>query len=730
MRSRRGRVAVPLWGLAAGALALAFGAGCAPRLPAVVPPLSIVVSCAPFGSAEEAAEAEERVRWQDADLRDDDACTESFAALELRHYLAGALAIPESSIALRSAPALPPAGDVVVLGSRRSNPLIAALAGRSSPPLDAMHGRSPDAFAIHARRQGARRVVAIEGASRTGTLYGAYELLDRLGVSFYGLGDTGTVYSTAPASIPGRLRLSSSPAFRTRGFWAWEPRGNREFFLWMARNRMNLWTAAEKDPAFLKKLGIRLTGGGHALQPDLLNPAAKDPHDPRKRTYFQSHPEWFGLHEGRRSDRMTAESGDDFCTSNADAVHELATNLVASLREGPLRWADVVNVWPLDGGRWCECPNCQAIGGPSDRLLDLVARLEAELAQARHDGRLSRDVELSGAAYLETSPPPTRPLPAGFDSTRCAMTYFPYFRCYAHALADPACAELNRARAACYSGWSRALGRIGVCEYYNVSFFKSLPLVFPHVIAEDLRAYARAGTRDFTYMHAPTRLWGTWTLDHAVLARLLWDPFANVDTILARFRRRYYPTTFPQVAAFDAALERASANILPIELGTGAVGTSGTPAGRLTMPGAALFPMRHLPFDRRHGPPDDAPTWVEVTGAMGEARQSLDRALAGCRDPLERARLEDDARRFAYGEATFALYDHLLRTIERDRAADRGGALRELALADSAARRLEMMRDVVQVAASHANARDGLEASHVGPALAWWHARLGVPAGH
>jgi hypothetical protein len=712
------------------ALALLPAAGCAP-LPAVVRPVSIVVGCEPFAGVETAARSEERVNWWDSDRRDDDACTESFAALELRRHLGRALGIPESSIALQRAPSLPAEGDVFVLGSRRSNPLVARLTGRAA----AAPGGSPDGFSLRALRRGKRSIFLIEGNSRTGTLYGVYEFLALLGVRFYGLGDTGITYPAAPPPLPRHLRLTSSPAFLTRGFWAWEPRGNPDFFLWMARNRMNLWTAAEEHPAFLEKLGIRLTGGGHSLQADYLNPAAQDPHEhDRRSSYFEAHPEWFGLHAGQRSDRITGESGDNFCTSNADAVHEFATNLIRSLADGPLRHADVVNLWPLDGGRWCECARCQAIGGPTDRLLDLVARVSAELRAARRDGRLARDVELSAAAYLETLAAPTRPLPADFDTTRCSVTFFPYLRCYAHALGDPTCTEINTRIAARFESWTAAPerayhGPLGVGEYYNVSYFKSLPLVFPHVMAADIRWYFENGVRRFHSMHAPTRLWGPWTLDHAVLARLLWNPAADVDTLLAEFRRRYYPTTFEQVAAFDAALERASANILAIEGTFGAFGYSGAPAGRLTLSSAPLFPLRHLTYVERHGPPNDAPTWLETLAAVREARAALDAALAACRDPLERARLKDDERRFAYGEATFALYDHLLRLVAHDRAADRAGAARELALADSAASRLRAMRDVVQVAASHANARDGLDASHVEPTLAYFHARYRTGGG-
>src|SRR5439155_27210149 len=135
----------------------------------------------------------------------------------------------------------------------------------------------------------------------------------------------------------------------------------------------------------------------------------------------------------------------------------------------------------------------------------------------------------------------------------------------------------------------------------------------------------------FHYMHAPTRLWGTWTVNHAVLARLLWDPATPVDTLLDDLRRNLYPTTTARVTAFHAALERASENILAIEHAVGAFGYTGAPSGRLTVPGVPLFPLQHL-----HAEPDPdtnppranaAPAWSQITRAMVEARAALDGAL-------------------------------------------------------------------------------------------------------
>ena len=49
--------------------------------------LTILVNKGKFATLEEAANADEKVNWIDADRTDDRACTECFAATELVHFL-------------------------------------------------------------------------------------------------------------------------------------------------------------------------------------------------------------------------------------------------------------------------------------------------------------------------------------------------------------------------------------------------------------------------------------------------------------------------------------------------------------------------------------------------------------------------------------------------------------------------------------------------------------------
>jgi hypothetical protein len=701
--------------------------------------ITIVADPGPFSSVEAAAAAEGRVVWRDGDPRDDDACTGCFAATELRRHLAAALRVPDSSLALSGAAVLPAAGRVVLLTSDPADPRLSGLDTTGAPPLPSGDGQG---FRVFTATSPGRVVHVIQGAGREGTLYGVYTLLERLGVRFYAPGVGGRALPPRPPTLPARLSLAERPAYLTRGFWAWEPRGDPDFLLWMARNRLNLWTAAEPDLPLLRKLGIRLTQGGHAVQKTFLDPAAPYPYrharaarsamlppDPcpvspeclgdrdadGRLSYFEAHPEWYGLVDGKRSERVGTDSGDNFCTSNDDAVRELTKNLVAALERGAWQDADELVFWMHDDGRWCACPHCRELGTPTDRLLRLLAQVRRALDGARAAGTLRHPVMLTSLAFLETMAPPTRPVPPELGGPGVALTYFPIDRCYAHALADPRCTEINQAQCREFEAWAADPGRayrgaIAVGEYYNVSSLRSLPFVYTRILRADLPWYFRHGVRHFHYMHVPTRDWGPLAVDHALLARLLWDPDADADAILDAYFAGRYPVTRASTRRFYESLERATANF---KLLKGRVRTPRAIYGlaRQIRAGQEPLPLEHLRYQSFHPARNDAPDLQDMQVAMGAARVALDRSLALGPRGAERARLAEDDRRLRYAEATLDFFDHLVRLCAFDRRGDVANAAAEWRALDAVAGRLRLMTDASRWAGRDANATDGLQAT-------------------
>ncbi len=708
-------------------------------------PVTILANPGAFGSVERAAASEDRVDWWDEDPTDDRACTESFAAVELRRFLARASHYQERDIHLAAPDDLPPRGHVFLLGTRASNPLIDAVAGPAGkqPRLD-----GPASFHIRSFVQDGRTITVIEGGGRTGVLYGVYAYLEKTGIGFFGLGEQGTVYPSRRAALPKDVAITENPHYLTRGFWSWEDRGDETFFLWMARNRLNFWNVEEKEYPFLKKLGMTLTAGQHDIQERFLNPGRaypyncpqyrgdeEKPHDPYPPSsaslgdankdgtlsYAEAHPEWFAMLNGKRSAHKHRRLAGNFCTANTSAVRELAKNLIQCLIDGDWAHADMVNFWMLDGGTWCQCEACTDLGTPTDRLLQLMHAVTGHIRTARRQGRLKRRVSLVSLAYLETRAPPTKPLPEDFDYDSFSMTFFPIFRCYAHPFADPACTECNQLLLRHYQGWTAGQGRyykgsMFIGEYYNVSNIKSLPVLFPRIMAVDLPWYYRNGARHFHYMHAPTRLWGTWTLNQYLMARLLWNTDADTNALLDDYFTRYYPSTTASARSFYHHLERATASIKPVKH---YIRIRGGHRGRytvrfgLTNDSMDLFPTKHLHYESYHPLTDDGLDLVEMVESMRLARADLDAALQACTVPVEKARLLEDERRFAYGEAMVMFYYHVIRTAMFHRQGKKALARQEFAMADRLAERLRTIVDLVQVASSHANAANGYEASYL-----------------
>jgi len=703
-------------------------------------PMVILVNKGPFAGVEQAAQGEEQVNWWDDNYSDDRACTECFAAVELAKFLPRCTNLKASDIKIQAAEKLPESGDVILIGSHSSNPLIAA-----QPAGEGIKLENGEAFNIRTTSADGRTITIIEGSDRQGALYGTYSYLEQLGIRFFGLGEQGTVYPDKSVELPKQLDITENPSFLTRGYWAWEDRGDEDFFLWMVRNRMNMWTAAEKEVPTLKKMGMKLTYGGHTIQESFLNAAAEypynypkfqgdenkpaDPYAPSdeyagdtngdgKLTFFEAHPDWFGLYKDKRTENTKIIGGVNYCTSNPDATHELVKNMVQAFIDGQGKYADIAKLNMLDVGKWCECENCKRQGTYTDRLFHIADAVLKEIQKAREEGRLKREVFLTASAYSETLPPPTRPLPEGFDYDHFYLFFAVIARCYAHPLADPACSEFNQDILKQYEGWAQGQGRyytgqIFIVEYYNVSSFKSLPVVFPRIMAADIPWYYRTGARHLDYMHVPTRLWGTWTLNQYMLARLLWNTQTDSDKLLDEYFSRYYPTTSEHTRKFYEHLEKASANIKAMKHSAGPGRYRYSLRWVLADESKEMFPRDHFHYEEYHPLINDGPDMVEIIEAVRQAREELEESLLTCSNDIEKQRLLEDERRFSYGEEVYYYYYHLVRTSMFSRLGDEIQARDEFRKVEEQVEKLKKIVDLVQVSSKDANAEDGFDAARV-----------------
>jgi hypothetical protein len=699
---------------------------------------TIVVNFGPHPSAEVAGKSEAKVNWLDADKSDDTVCTECFAALELQHYLRKMTKDPDN---------LPikdddrdPATAAFVVGGPASNAVARARAAALGIRAEDVARLGPEGYRIKTGIADGKRTVLIAGGGRVGTLYGVYDLLHRLGVRWFAPGD---VHEEVPGvkGLPVLdLDVTEKPDFLTRGFHAWEDRGNPDFLLWMARNRMNYWCVEQSNHPLVRKLGIQMSCGTHFDQHYFIDPGSPYPYDhPRfkgdekkpkdpypvsdqyqgdsnkdgKLSYFQAHPEWYAMVKGKRVPGIRGEGGTNYCTSNADATTEFVKNYVQGLVDGRYKSADIVRLWTLDGGRWCQCAKCKALGIPTERYLRLVHALAAGIKKARAAGRIHRPIIVRFLVYADILRPPTRPLPADFDYDMCSGTFFPIVRCYVHNFDNPACSRNSHYRRQLH-GWAtdpkrHYRGQLCIGEYYNVSGYKCLPICFMHTMANDIPYYHKAGARHFHYMHVVTRNWGNKALTNYQMARQLWDVKTDCEALWKDYFARRYGPAAATMRRFYESLERMLCNVSRLKYGL---------ARRLNGGARNLFPSSHLRFERKPGVKCDGSTLLEIVGHAKECRKLIGQALAGDLPERVKGRIAEDERLFTYGERTIAYFHECVQAFQLARAGRRDDARRHFAEARRLADLLRADTASTKHSSSHASAANALVATYATGALA------------
>lgn len=584
----------------------------------------------------------------------------------------------------------------------------------------------------------------LAGHDSTGLLYSVYHFLEMQGIRWYAPGADGEHVPTAH-----RLRMPTStvvehPRFLTRGFWAWEPRGNREFHIWMARNRINFWTAADREGLFMRMLGLRLNAGGHWFFERYLNPEDEYPYrgsDPYpkdsaefrgdrnhdgKLSYFEAHPEWYGLVGGERRTFQSA-FGVNPCSSNPHMMTELCRRIVKELAEGEWKDAGILDFWALDVGKWCECERCRALGTPTDRLLRMVHQVREAVTQAEHAKVLKRPVTVFFPIYAETLAAPSRPLPEGFDFERTIGTLFPIHRCFRHALDDPDCRETNAGIWNTILGWQSGerfyRGGYVMGEYYGVSTTKCLPVLYTKVMARDIPLYYSRGVRHFHYMHVVTQLPGPKRLNDYLLGRMLWNPEADAQAFMSEYFRDFFG------AAADSMRELYS----HLEEGMSAIHQWKSDRRRLTdrinRDLDPLFPLKHLQLETaEQGPADRGVPLAKSVEELRMCREIMNRVLSRPQTPVIRRRLIEDDRNLRYAEATVQLYERTARAILAMRAGRSAEAKRFLEQTVPLVKALRAETALVQASSTHANAKDAMDASLIESGWNRLASELGVSA--
>ncbi len=346
--------------------------------------------------------------------------------------------------------------------------------------------------------------ILIYGGSERGTMYGVFSFLEReLGVRWY---------TSRVTDIPQRsayrfdnLYHTEKPGVRVRNdfyFDAFNPD-------YAAHNRINGAMGGRGQHG-----GVEGYWGVHTF--DVLVPPA---------TYFDSHPEYFSLINGKRTRENT-----QLCLTNLDVLRITIENIKEVMRKDPSHL--IYDVSQNDHIGYCTCDNCQAISKAEGSESGLMIWFVNQVAEAIE--KEFPDKFIGTLAYVYTRTPPKTIRPRKNVVVRlCSIEC-----CFSHDLHS--CAQ-NASFLKDLEAWGAIAPNMYIWDYV-VSYADYLS-PFPNFNV------LQSNIKDFQRNHAIGIMEeGNFQSDGGelaelrayVFAKLFWDPDLNYQELLNDFISGYY----------------------------------------------------------------------------------------------------------------------------------------------------------------------------------------------
>ena len=377
-----------------------------------------------------------------------------------------------------------------------------------------------EAFAI---RTEAKRLLLI-GATDLGVSHAAYRLLEHLGCRWFFPAHEWEVVPTRK-TLSVSLDETDRPKILARRIWygygsfsdKGHPRGGstlKDYQAWARHNRM---------------AGSFSVHAGHAWQTIIAE----------HKKEFAEHPEYFALVGGERK-------GPQLCVSNPDVQRIAAAWALKQLEKNPTR--EMVSMECSDGRGHCECAECKKLGSVSNRVFGLANHVAREVGK-KYPGKL-----VGCLAYSDHSEPPTFELePNVYVQLTAGFNYGQY--------SHDELVEL----------WPKKCKNLGFYEYYSVWLwdFDKLPGGSGANLTRTktmIDRYVKAGAT--SYDAESGNNWGVHGRGYYIANKLLWNPDADVNALLADF----YDKAFgPAAAPMKRYYERIAPDEKPI-LSRGLIG--------------------------------------------------------------------------------------------------------------------------------------------------------------
>lgn len=373
--------------------------------------------------------------------------------------------------------------------------------------------------------------LVIAGSGVRGTLYGAYELLERYGGCRWYASFHTVVPRRGRLAVPAALDDTQIPAFVMREpFWYDMFRGD---FAARSRANGNRMELAEKHGGKIR------FGAGLSVHTfyRLMSPEE----------FFADHPEYFSEIDGRRvADRA------QLCLSNPEVLRICTERMLERIRRDPT--AKLYSLSQNDWYGYCTCAECRALdereGTPAASMIHFVNQVAAEIEKEFPDAW----IETLAYQYTRTPPKTIRPR-HNVVPRLCTI------ECDFSLPLDRSPHPQNIRFVEEIQGWSAVTDKLYIWDYTTN---------FAHYLGPHPNFASLQGNVQFFRDHRVVGLFeqGAYQGRHAefaelrawVLAKLLWDPDQDIEALYDDFFAGYYGQAAPLVRRYWEELQSFAAD--------------------------------------------------------------------------------------------------------------------------------------------------------------------------
>lgn len=335
--------------------------------------------------------------------------------------------------------------------------------------------------------------LVLYGKGEKGTLYAVYAFLEMIGYRLY-TPNAMVVPDVSRMELP-VCRTLSNPAFRYREIAYYYPNHSQLYADWH-----HLHNQADRDSLF----GMYVHTFGRLLPPS---------------EYYDMHPEWYSLNNGRRM------RDGQLCLSNPEVFEELWRRLADTMAHRPE--AQIWSVSPNDNYNVCECAECRHLdslyGGHAGTLMWFINQA----------ARRFPDKTISTLAYQYTrAAGNVRPEP-NVQVMLCPIEVGREQPITSSKEGASFCKDME--------DWHQLTDNIYLWDY--VVQFRNFWDPFPnlHVLQPNLQFFRDNGARMvFEQGTGPNNVSSWMDIRCYMIAKLLWNPDADIDAIMGDFYQGYY----------------------------------------------------------------------------------------------------------------------------------------------------------------------------------------------